>query len=139
MHDSIFKEYDIRGKVGSELILDEVETLGRAIAYFFYENYPAVKTVLVGMDARDSSPAIKEKLCKALQESGLDVIFIDICPSPVLYFGMYTMPVDAGLMITASHNPPEYNGIKVALNKQFIWGDQIRLIGKYYTEKKSKR
>jgi phosphomannomutase/phosphoglucomutase len=136
MQDSIFREYDIRGKVGSELKLEEVEKLGHAIAYFFYEQNPLTKKVLVGMDARSSSPEIKESLCRALQESGLNVTFIDVCPSPVLYFGLFTLDVDAGLMITASHNPPEYNGIKLALDKKFIWGDQIRYIGSLYEQGK---
>ena len=136
MQLSIFREYDIRGKVGTELMLDQVGVLGAAIAYYFYQKNPQVKTVLVGMDTRSSSPAIKEALCAALQECGLDIIFIGVCPAPVLYFGLYTLPVDAGLMITASHNPPEYNGIKMSLGRTFIWGDAVREIGRLYEQGK---
>ncbi len=136
MNDSIFREYDIRGKVGSELIIDNCYDLARSIAFYFKRENTRVKTVLVGMDGRLSSPAIKEKIVTALQESGLNVIFIGICPSPVLYFGLHTLSVDAGLMITASHNPGEYNGIKISLGTQCIWGKQITEIRDLYRNQK---
>lgn len=136
MQDSIFREYDIRGKVGSELVLADMYDLGCAIAYYFKEQDSSVRRVVVGMDARLTSPRIKDDICHALMDSGLDVTFIGVCPSPVLYFGMFTLPVDAGLMITASHNPPEYNGIKVGLKKKFVWGNQIRYIGQLFRERK---
>lgn len=136
MHDSIFREYDIRGKIGSEFVINDVADLTRSIAFYFKQENPAVKTVAVGMDGRLSSPAIKEWMVAALQESGLNVIFIGICPSPVLYFALHTMPVDAGLMITASHNPADYNGIKISLGTHCIWGAQIKEIGNLYRAKK---
>ncbi len=136
MHDSIFREYDIRGKIGSELVISDIYDLSRSIAYYFKRENPQIKTVVLGMDGRISSPAIKEQMVSALLDSGLNVIFIGICPSPVLYFALHTMPVDAGLMITASHNPPDYNGIKISLGTECIWGTQIKEIRDLYRAKK---
>jgi len=131
--DHIFRQYDIRGKVGLELPLDQVYKLTQAIAYYFIQQNPQIKTVAVGADGRTHSPAIKEQVCKALQESGLNVIFVGICPTPVLYFSLFTLAhVDAGLMITASHNGKEYNGIKICLGKNSVWGQQIQEIKKLY-------
>lgn len=135
MHDSIFREYDIRGKIGSEFIISDVYDLARSIAFYFKRENPAVKTVALGMDGRLSSPEIKERMVAALCESGLNVLFIGICPSPVLYFALHTMPVDAGLMITASHNPGDYNGIKISLGTHCVWGAQIKEIGNLYRAK----
>lgn len=128
MRDIIFREYDIRGKVGSELTLDRVYDLGRAIAFYFVQNNPSVKVVAVGMDGRIHSPAIKDSIVQALQDSGLDVIFVGICPAPVVYFAPYKLPVDAGIMITASHNPKEYNGLKLCLGSSFLCGKGIKEI-----------
>jgi len=136
MKETIFREYDIRGIVGTELMIDSVYDLGRAIAFYLVQLNSAVKTIVVGMDAREHSPAIKDNLCRALAESGLDVIFIGICSSPMMYFATYTMPVDAAIMITASHNPKEYNGLKVCLGTHSLWGKQIKELGKIYYEKK---
>src|SRR5258708_23297665 len=115
MKTTIFREYDIRGVVGTELMIENVYDLGRAIAFYLVQLNNAVKTVAVAMDGREHSPAIKEHLCRALTESGFDVIFIGVCTSPMMYFATYTMPIDAGIMVTASHNPKEYNGFKICL------------------------
>lgn len=136
MKETIFREYDIRGLVGSELIIDDVYDLARAIAFYLVQLNNAVKTVVVAMDAREHSPAIKEHVCRALQDSGLDVIFIGVCTSPMTYFATYTMPVDAAIMITASHNPKEYNGLKICLGTHSLWGKQIKELGKLYFDKK---
>lgn len=136
MHGTIFREYDIRGRVGSEFVLDDTYDLACAIAYYFVQNKKSVKTVAVGMDGRVHSPAIKERVCKALMDSGIDVIFIGVCPSPVLYFALYTLPVDAGIMITASHNPKEYNGLKLCLGTESVWGLQVKEIGTLFQERK---
>lgn len=136
MLDAIFREYDIRGKVGSEFIIDQTYDITRAIITYFKSKNPLVKTVAVGMDGRISSPAIKEQMISALQDTGINVIFIGTCPSPVLYFGLYELPVEAGLMITASHNPKEYNGIKICLGTKTVWGDSIRIIRDLYKAKK---
>ena len=136
MKDSVFRKYDIRGIVGKEFELDQVYDLTRALAFYFVQQNPNVKTCAVGMDGRTHSPAIKQQVCQALIDSGLDAVFIGMCPSPVLYFALRTMPVDAGIMITASHNPGEYNGMKLCLGTETVWGDQVEEIKKLYHEKK---
>jgi len=136
MKKTAFRQYDIRGIVGDELIIEEIYDLVRAIAYYFAQKNPACKRIAVGMDGRVDSAAIKQEMCRALVDSGLDVVFIGVCPSPVLYFALHTLPVDGGLMITASHNPKEYNGIKICCGTESVWGEEIQQIAQLYKEKK---
>jgi phosphomannomutase/phosphoglucomutase len=131
MNEHIFREYDIRAKIGSELLIEEVYGIAQAIAFYLHEKNPALKTVAVGADGRTHSPEIKQLVCKALQDSGLDVVFVGVCPTPVVYFATFTLPVDAGLMITASHNGPEYNGIKISLGKNPVWGKELQVVKQY--------
>jgi len=137
MKDVVFRQYDIRGKVGSDLDISQAYDLARAIAYYFVEKNPNVKTIAVGMDGRTHSPELKEKICAGLIDSGLNVQFVGTCPSPVVYFALHNYPVDAGLMITASHNGKEYNGIKICLGTQSVCGDQIQEIKQFFKQKKS--
>lgn len=90
MNDTIFREYDIRGKVGSELIIDEIYDLTCAIIYYFKQQNPEIKTIAVGMDGRIHSLAIKEKMCAALIDSGINVVFLGVCSSPALYFALHS-------------------------------------------------
>ena len=136
MKDTIFREYDIRGKVDEELFIKDMYDLTRAIVYYFLQHNPTIKTIAVGMDGRTHSPAIKKEMCRAITDSGLNVFFLGICPSPALYFALHTEPVDAGLMITASHNTKEYNGIKICLGTESIWGKALQTIKLLYKEKK---
>lgn len=136
MADAIFRMYDIRGKVGSEMPVDQVYDLTRAIAYYFKQKNPAVTTVAVGADGRIHSPDIKQEVCRALRDSGLDVLFVGVCPSPVLYFSLVTHPVQAGIMITASHNGKEYNGMKICMGKEPVAGDKIQEIKELYKQTK---
>jgi phosphomannomutase/phosphoglucomutase len=135
MKDVIFRQYDIRGIIGTELSLENVYDLTRAIAAYFKQQNPNLQTIAVGADGRTSSPAIKESVCQALQDSGLNVQFVGVCPTPVLYFALFNDPVDAGLMITASHNGPAYNGIKICLGKESVWGQQIQQIKQLFNER----
>jgi phosphomannomutase/phosphoglucomutase len=134
--DIIFREYDIRGLVGQELVIDQVYDLSRAIAYYFREQNPDVKTVAIGMDGRIHSQMIKEQMSRGFIESGIDVMYLGICPTPALYFSLHRKPVEGGLMITASHNGPEYNGIKICLGTTCVWGSQLQQIKNLYKEKK---
>lgn len=137
MHSTIFRLYDIRGKVGSEFVIDEVYNLARAIAYYFINRNQKIKRVILAIDGRHHSPMIRDYVCSALQDSGLEVWYAGVCPSPVIYFAMHTMDVDAGLIITASHNPKEYNGIKICFGKEMVWGNGIKRIEQLFVEKKN--
>jgi len=136
MKDSVFREYDIRGIVGEELNLDQVYKLGCAIAYYFAQHNPELKTVVVGRDARSHSPLIKKELFRALTDAGLTVLNVGICSSPVIYFGLHTQKIDAGIMITASHNPAAYNGLKICLGTTSLSGEAIREIRTLYKQNK---
>ncbi len=102
-----FKAYDIRGKVPSDLSPDLAYKVGRA-----YSNYLKAKKIVIGHDIRKSSVEISNALAKGLNESGTDVIDIGLCGTEMIYFGTTHFNADGGIMITASHNPPEYNGMK---------------------------
>ncbi len=132
MKDIIFREYDIRGKVDQEFFIDQVYDLTRAIAAYFCQHNPEVKTIAVGMDGRTHSPAIKEEMCRALTDSGINVLFLGLCPTPALYFSLFTKDVQGGLMITASHNTKEYNGIKICLGTDSVWGKELQVIKNMY-------
>lgn len=131
----IFKEYDIRGVVDQDLYINEIYNFGKSFAYFLKTKQPDLKTVAVGMDGRLHSPAMKEQLVAGLLDSGLDVTFIGLCHTPGLYFATHTLPIDAGIMITASHNPKEYNGFKICLGTQSVWGDDIQELYRCYQHK----
>lgn len=136
MKEVIFREYDIRGIVGTELLLDEVYDLAQAIAYYFKHHRSELTTIALGMDGRTHSPTIKNEIVRAVTDAGLNVIFVGLCPTPAFYFALHTFPVDAGIMITASHNTKEYNGLKICLGTTSIWGTELQKIKQLYQEKK---
>ena len=135
MKDHIFRAYDIRGVVGTEFLVDQVYDLGRAFAVYLEELHPGINTVAVGMDGRLHSPLIKIEFTRALRMSGINVIFIGMCITPVAYFSEYWLSVDAVFMITASHNPKEYNGIKVSIRKKSVTAEGIQTVKGYYKER----
>ncbi len=137
MKDTIFREYDIRGKVDSELPINQAYDLGRAIAYYLRSQNPSCKTIAIGMDGRTHSLALKNELTRALNESGMNTVFVGTCPTPALYFSLFTGDdIDGGIMITASHNGPEYNGIKLCLGTRVVWGKELQKIKGLYKNKK---
>jgi phosphomannomutase/phosphoglucomutase len=85
-----------------------------------------MKTVSVGRDGRASSPVLRDRLVKGLTAGGLNVVDIGVCPTPVLYFSLFTLPVDGGVMITGSHNASEYNGFKLCMGKEALYGEEIQ-------------
>ena len=120
----LFREYDLRGIVGQELTESIAEQMGRA--YCTYVKDGGMKTVSVGRDGRLSSPGLFKALVKGLLAGGLNVIDVGICPSPLMYFSLFQLPVDGGIMITGSHNAAEYNGFKVCVGKEAIHGEAIQ-------------
>lgn len=134
---SAFREYDIRALVETEMPVTGVYDLARAIIAYFVKQDPRVQSIAVGMDGRTHSPAIAEQVCKACIDSGIDVHFLGLCPTPVLYYSLHTCDVQAGIMVTASHNPKEYNGLKLCLGTECLWGNDIRAIRALYQERAS--
>ena len=126
MNEHIFREYDIRGVVGRDLTDEVVYDLARAIGTFFRANGAARASL--GRDARESSPRFRDILIRGLTETGCDVLDVGMVPTPALYFTLFTQPVDAGVMITGSHNPADNNGFKVCLGKSTIFGEDITTI-----------
>jgi len=125
---ALYREYDIRGIVGQELTEGIAEQIGRAIATIGRER--GAKTISVGRDGRTSSPALRASLIRGITSAGVDVIDIGVCPTPLLYFSLFTLPVDGGVMITGSHNAAAYNGFKVCLGKDALHGEEIQHLRK---------
>lgn len=128
INPQIFREYDIRGVVGKDLTEEVVKTLGKA--YGTYLRQQNKKSVTVGRDNRLSSESFRNALVEGLLSTGCSVIDLGVCPTPALYFSLYHLNPDAGMMITASHNPPQFNGFKLSDGKDSLYGEQIQNIRK---------
>lgn len=136
MQKQIFRKYDIRGVVGTSFLISEVYNVTRAIVAYFLEKKPDVKRIAIGKDARIHSSEIYAEVARAVTDSGLDVYCLGVCPTPVLLHTLHNLPVDAGIMITASHNTKEYNGLKLYLDKKPLFGNDIVTIQQYHEQKK---
>lgn len=127
--DSIFREYDIRGIVGENLDEQFACVLGLAFAEHLKNTFKKEDlTVSIGYDARLSSKKLFNALCYGLNYRGVKVIDIGLVATPVAYFSLFNLHVDGGIMITASHNPPQYNGFKLSVGKNTIFGEEIQTI-----------
>lgn len=127
MEREIFREYDIRGITDTQLTPDVARAVGRAFAAFLAER--SVRgAVAVGRDNRPSGNGLHRELIAGLLESGVDIIDIGVVPTPVAYWAQHNLDVVAGIQITGSHNPPEYNGFKLGVGKASIYGDDIQRI-----------
>lgn len=122
----IFREYDIRGMADEELNSTTVVAIGQAFGTYLSDL--GVFEVTVGGDARLSTPRIKTDIIDGLTRAGVSVIDIGMVASPTFYWSLYHFGVDGGVMVTGSHNPPEFNGLKLAQGKSTIWGDEIQEI-----------
>lgn len=130
---SILREYDIRGQIGKTLSQDDAYALGLAYGTYVARVTPADKKtarICVGYDGRISSPALSQALIKGLNESGYNTENIGLGPTPMLYFAVKNSGADAGIMVTGSHNPPDYNGFKMALQSGPVFGEKIQDIGR---------
>ncbi len=128
LNDEIFREYDVRGIVGSDLNPEFVYNFGRSIGTYAIPR--GVKTMTLGMDCRLSSNTYSEALCKGIISTGIDVINIGLCATPMLYFSIRHLHSDGGVMVTGSHNPPEYNGFKICIGTDTIHGSDIQALRK---------
>jgi phosphomannomutase/phosphoglucomutase len=122
----IFRAYDIRGIVSTALTPATVELIGRAFGSTAIEKKQT--TVVIARDGRLSSPELSQALAKGLQAAGCNVIDIGLAPTPVLYFATYHLNTGSGIMITGSHNPPEYNGLKMMLAGSTLHGEEIQAL-----------
>ncbi len=121
---SIYRAYDIRGIYGKEITEETAENIGKA-----YGSTVSGK-VAVGSDVRESSPQLSKALIKGIQSTGVDVVDVGVVPTPLLYFSIVHLNLDGGVMLTASHNPPEYNGFKLCKKGAMTYyGDEITAIG----------
>ncbi|MBI5042263.1 MAG: phosphomannomutase/phosphoglucomutase [Nitrospirae bacterium] len=124
MSSGIFREYDIRGVYGKDLTTEAAELLGKGFGTYAKKN--GVKKITLGRDIRLSSDALHDSIIKGLSAAGMEIIDIGVCPTPILYFSIHHLKADGGVMITGSHNPPEFNGFKLAIGKETIYGDKIQ-------------
>ena len=132
MKSHVFREYDIRGVVDRDFTSEQIYWLARAFAAYVHEKKPAARSIIVGRDGRLSSPIFHEKVVQALRDSGFAVFDTGVCPSPVVYFALHHAGYDAGIMITASHNTAEYNGLKLCLGTQSVWGSELQYLKMLY-------
>ena len=120
----IFRAYDIRGVVGKTLTAEVVYRIGRAFATLAQDTGP--HRVVVGGDGRRTTATLRRKLARGLRDAGADVIDIGIVPTPVLYYATHALETGTGVMITGSHNPAEYNGLKMVLDDRALSGEAIQ-------------
>ncbi|OQY32433.1 MAG: phosphomannomutase/phosphoglucomutase [Spirochaetaceae bacterium 4572_59] len=125
--NEILKACDIRGIVGSQLDTQDAYFVGKAFGSILIRK--AEKSCIVGYDGRLSSLELSQKLIQGLQESGINVIDVGLVPTPVVYFAIHHLKADAGIIVTASHNPSEYNGFKFQLKDRPFHGDDIQEMG----------
>ena len=121
----VLREYDIRGIVNKDISANTAYSIGRTFGHIICSKF-SEKIIAVGYDGRLSSPSLHNALCSGLLESGTDVFSIGLCPTPMTYFAHYYLKTDAVVMVTGSHNPSEYNGFKMVLNKHSFFADEIQ-------------
>ncbi len=143
INSDIFREYDIRGIAKTDLKDEVVLVLGGAIGSYFREH--GCRQITVGQDCRQTSARLRDRLTEGILATGLKIIDIGTCTTPLLYFSLHHLHPDGGIMITGSHNPPEYNGFKIAIGSSTLYGEQIQEIrriaeaGQFVREKGSLR
>ena len=122
----IFKAYDIRGVLGSTLDAGIARQIGLAFGSTAAEK--GEQTVIIGRDGRLSGPELSAALAEGLQAAGINVIDIGMVATPMLYFATHVLGAASGIMVTGSHNPPDYNGFKMVLAGEAIYGEAIRAL-----------
>ncbi len=124
INPAIFREYDIRGIVGEDFTPEVIELLGKGYGTYLKEK--GGKVASVGKDVRLSSEEFSKIFIRAINSTGVDVIDLGVVPTPLSYYSVNVLEIDGGVMITGSHNPPEYNGFKIGIGKTTIYGKEIQ-------------
>lgn len=126
MNPEIFREYDIRGIAGKDMTDEDVVLIGKSVGTYLQKH--GCSKLTVGRDCRLTSDTYSEKIIEGLLSTGCDVINIGVCSTPVFYFSIKHLEKEGGVMITASHNPPEYNGFKICMRLDSVHGEGIQKI-----------
>lgn len=127
-HPTSLREYDIRGIVGQTLSEADARAIGRSFGTLVRRGDG--KRVAVGYDGRESSPGLEQALIDGLNAAGVDAVRVGLGPTPMLYYAEAVLDVDGGIMITGSHNPPDYNGFKMVLRHGPFFGADIQALGR---------
>src|ERR1700686_3805341 len=122
---TIFREYDIRGIADIELGSEDIADLGRGLGSYIRRQSGSSR-INVGRDCRLSSTRLRDALVKGLLAAGCDVTDVGVVPTPVLYYSAQQLKADGAVMITGSHNPPEYNGFKTVCGSGTLHGETIQ-------------
>jgi phosphomannomutase len=128
IHPSVLREYDIRGIVGETLTRDGIYAIGRAFGTM--ANREGRRSIAVGYDGRLTSPDLESALVAGLSDAGMTIFRIGLGPTPMLYFAIKHLQADGGITVTGSHNPSEYNGLKMSLGGRPFFGEDIQALGR---------
>jgi len=129
LNRTILREYDIRGIVGETLFEADAEWIGRAFGTILARKLGRTPIIAVGRDGRVSSPEMEAALLRGLTSTGAKVLGIGCGPTPMLYFSVYKLGADGGIMVTGSHNPPTHNGFKMMIGRKPFYGEAIQQLG----------
>ncbi len=129
----ILREYDIRGIVNENLFMEDAFNIGRAFGAILSRKN--LKKICVGYDCRITSDELAANLTSGLINSGAEVISLGICHTPLMYYSVNKLNLDAGIMVTGSHNPPQYNGFKIMLGTEPFYGNSINELGEIIDKK----
>ncbi|MEX0299576.1 MAG: phosphomannomutase, partial [Kordiimonas sp.] len=127
-HPTILREYDVRGIVGETLHVADARALGKAFGT--QVRRAGGKRVAVGYDGRLSASELSGALMEGIASTGVDVTCVGLAGTPMLYYSVFELDLDGGIMVTGSHNPPNYNGFKIMLGKKPCFGEAIQTLGK---------
>ncbi len=135
INKTILRQYDIRGVWGNDLTEDVAFQIGQGFStYLIRKRNKANLKVSVGRDVRLSSKPLRDSLIEGITSSGIDVVDLGVCPTPLQYFSIFRLGLDGGVMITGSHNPPEFNGFKLSVGEETLYGDEIQAVGRIIDE-----
>ncbi|PHS30287.1 MAG: phosphoglucomutase [Methylophaga sp.] len=134
---SIFKAYDIRGIVGESLTEEAVKVIGHAVGSEALDQ--GLTSLVVGRDGRHSSPSLSEALIEGILASGCDVVNVGMVPTPLVYFAAEHSDSKSGIMVTGSHNPANYNGLKIVLAGKALLGDELKAIHQRIADNKLRK
>jgi len=131
-NEKIFRKYDIRGIVGEDIDNDFIKKVAKGYYIYLTKNLPREKyKIAIGYDGRKSSPGFAKIFAQEMVKYGADVVWLNLVPSPLMYYAVYKKNLDGGIMITASHNPKEFNGIKILMENNSVFDEELQKLKDY--------